>query len=216
MLVKVRVGPNRLVHTAPLPLTLVGGLASLRYRVAACAKSAAHRFKARPIGKLMLATGRLRLPAEGEEPCDESRTRVASEMVSVVLEALQSAEFALAAAKAVNAAAADGQLLLRAPGGGEPRPGPRGGAPTAEGRGEETAEVRVSVVGDSQSGAGVFRQLLSLAAAFEPHLLLHVGDTVQESRVLSEWQEYLYGPLLSQVVIRLGMAAQRKTSPLCK
>lgn len=58
--------------------------------------------------------------------------------------------------------------------------------------------ARFAVLGDSQSGAVVFRRLLRRAAAWrQPRvsLLVHLGDMVQSANIFREWHAYWFGPL---------------------
>ena len=74
-------------------------------------------------------------------------------------------------------------------------------AVAGEDGGLDSMSLRVVLVGDSQSGARVFRRLLGTAAsryrapAPPLDLLLHVGDTVQASADAREAALYLFAPL---------------------
>ncbi len=61
--------------------------------------------------------------------------------------------------------------------------------------------LRVGVLGDSQSGALLFRHHLFHMAQRQPEMLIHLGDMVQESGRIKEWRTYWSGPL---EVDRLG------------
>jgi len=65
---------------------------------------------------------------------------------------------------------------------------------------ESAADVVAVVVGDSQSGAAMFRHHVEHMSAHSPDFMIHTGDTVQNAREPREWHAYLFGPLEGNAV----------------
>lgn len=59
----------------------------------------------------------------------------------------------------------------------------------------ESVSTTVAVVGDSQAGASVFREVLRELSTLNPVALVHLGDVVQDDRSASEWHTKFLGPL---------------------
>lgn len=56
-------------------------------------------------------------------------------------------------------------------------------------------DFTAAVVADAQSGADTFRHHVAHLSEHHPNLLVHIGDSVQDYKVGSEWHAYLFGPL---------------------
>jgi hypothetical protein len=59
----------------------------------------------------------------------------------------------------------------------------------------EGAPIRFTVLGDSQSFPSVSAQVFSAIFEERPYLTLHLGDTVGNGLVASQWQDQLFAPL---------------------
>ncbi len=64
--------------------------------------------------------------------------------------------------------------------------------------------VRVAIYGDSRSHAGEHQQVAAALAAYQPAIVLHTGDLVEDGRDLARWQTEFFDPsavLLRQVAV---------------
>ena len=58
-----------------------------------------------------------------------------------------------------------------------------------------TSPYTIAWIADNQNGPSTFRQHVNQLAQRDPDLVIAPGDVVQNGNVLSEWQDYWFGPL---------------------